>query len=597
MQFTPQFLDQLRSRLAVSEVVGKRVKLIRKGKEYSGLCPFHNEKTPSFTVNDMKGFYHCFGCGAHGDVIRFTMETTGIGYVEAITRLAGEVGMPLPAVSREQQQRYQKTATLYEAMELACAFFQKNLFTTLGAGAREYLKQRQVSNEMVAAFRIGFAPNNRSALKSFLKGKGVPDATIKAAGLLSEGNGESYDKFRNRLIFPITDIRKRVIAFGGRIMGEGQPKYLNSPETELFHKGEVLYALSQARQAIHEAGSIVVTEGYMDVIAMHEAGIAETVAPLGTAITENHLAMLWKLASEPVLCLDGDEAGKRAMFRVAEMALKSLKPGHSLKFCTLPVKMDPDDVIRSQGVGAMRTLLEKSMPLSEILWDTCLEQMPVQTPEHKAALEARLMEYVGQIADTKVQTYYRRYFQEKLWEFNRGQKFQKLPIKQGKLPQPATFQSFMLEAPRSAIEHCEYVLLGIILKHPELLDDPVIEEQFSHIELVSEKLDKMRVVVLEMKNFAPTLKGEVGDVLSAMDAQGFRKEAWEALREWERASHVPGAVAESPGSIWERVSHSHHIAILEREYGKKLLEMTAEAEAKAFELKKEIDTLKEKSGV
>ena len=595
MHFSPQFLDALRSRVQISEVVGRRVRLQRKGKEYLGLCPFHNEKTPSFTVNDEKGFYHCFGCGAHGDAVRFTMETTGMGYVEAITRLAEEVGLPLPVVSKEEQRHYERTAVIYEALELACSFYKKNLAYPVGEPARNYIRQRGLSGEMVALFRLGYAPATRTALKSFLQSKGVPERVMKAAGLLAEKDGATYDRFRNRLIFPITDSRNRVIAFGGRILGEGLPKYLNSPETELFRKGEVLYAFPQARQAIHDAGTVVVTEGYMDVIALHGAGIAYAVAPLGTAITERHLALLWRMAKEPVLCLDGDTAGKKAMLRVAEMSIKFLKPGVSLRFCMLPAKMDPDDVIRKQGAGAMQQMIASAMPLSEVLWEDCLLQVPGKTPEHRAELETRVMDYVAMIKDARVQSYYRRFFQERLWELNRGTRYAAKPSGSGN-GQEKHLRGIRLSGDVSPILRHEYVLIGLVLKYPELLDNPLIEEEFSHIEFSSEILDNMRVATLEVRNFAPLLKEGGNDGVQQMVVRGFEKEAGSALRELEQVECLPGRQSDVP-LMWEQSVIAHQLAMVEQEYAGKLLEMTEEAEVKAQGLRKEIDTLKEKLSI
>src|SRR6266446_6157381 len=355
MRFTPQFLDELRARLPVSEVVGKRVKLKKAGREWKGLSPFQQEKTPSFTVNDQKGFYHDFSSGKHGDIISFLMETEGVGFTEAVERLAQMAGVPLPAVTPDAARHEQRRKTLYDVMELAAKFFIDTLASRNGAKARGYLGDRGISPTVQVQFRIGYAPSDRFALKEHLGAQNIPVEDMIEAGLLYSGDDipVPYDRFRDRVMFPITDLRGRVIAFGGRALEKDvNAKYLNSPETPLFHKGDNLYNLASARVAAYNGSSLVVVEGYIDVIAMVGAGFAASVAPLGTALTENQLALLWKMADEPILCFDGDKAGQKAAWRAADMALPHLLPGKSLRFALLPEGQDPDDLARSGGRGA-----------------------------------------------------------------------------------------------------------------------------------------------------------------------------------------------------------------------------------------------------
>ena len=385
MAFPPRFLDELRQRLSLAEVVGRRVKLIRRGREFVGLCPFHNEKTPSFNVVEEKCFYHCFGCGAHGDVIGFTMQTESLSFPEAVEQLARRAGLEVPQESREERERAVREATLQGAVDAACAFFEQTLHGPDGRAARAYLDQRGLDDATIRRFRLGFAPDGRDQLKRALVSSIIPESLLTEAGLLRkpEGGGASYDYFRNRVIFPIGDRRGRVIAFGGRVLDDGQPKYLNSPDTPLFQKGRVLYGWALARIAAAKDPSAIVVEGYMDVIALHRAGFATAVAPLGTALTEVQIEDLWRIAPEPVLCFDGDAAGQRAAARALARALPILKPGLSLRFATLPAAEDPDSLILHHGPAAMRELLDRAQPLAEVLWRVEAGQ-PIDTPERRA---------------------------------------------------------------------------------------------------------------------------------------------------------------------------------------------------------------------
>jgi DNA primase len=417
MRFTPQFLDELRARLPVSEVVGKRVKLKRAGREWKGLSPFQQEKTPSFTVNDQKGFYHDFSSGKHGDIISFLMETEGVGFAEAVERLASMAGVPLPAATPDAARHEQRRKTLYDVMELAAKFFADTLASRNGAKARGYLGDRGISPTVQLQFRIGYAPSDRFALKEHLGAQNIPVEDMVEAGLLYSGDDipVPYDRFRDRVMFPITDLRGRVIAFGGRALEKDvSAKYLNSPETPLFHKGDNLYNLAPARLATHNGSSLVVVEGYIDVIAMVGAGFPASVAPLGTALTENQLALLWKMVDEPILCFDGDKAGQKAAWRAADMALPHLKPGKSLRFALLPEGQDPDDLARSGGRGAIEEVISAARGLADVIWSREIEGGTFATPERRAALEARIRELSNGIGDEAVRRYYRQDFSERL---------------------------------------------------------------------------------------------------------------------------------------------------------------------------------------
>ena len=426
MRFSAQFLDELRARLPVSEVVGRRVKLRKAGREWKGLSPFNKEKTPSFFVNDQKMAWFDFSSGKNGNIFDFVMQTEGVTFPEAVERLAHEAGMPLPKVSYEDEAREQRRKTLHDVVELAAKFFEATLASRAGARGRGYLADRGIDPATQVAFRLGYAPNERFALKEHLGKEGVSVEDMVAAGLLISGDDipVPFDRFRDRVIFPIGDLRGRVIAFGGRTLEkDAQPKYLNSPETPLFHKGATLYNIANARLAAHNAGksaqdspsaSVIAVEGYVDVIAMASAGFEATVAPLGTALTAEQLALTWKMADEPVLCFDGDGAGRRAAYRAVDIALPLLKPGKSLKFATLPEGNDPDDLVRTGGREAVVELIGGARPLADVLWTRETETNPHDTPERRAALEARLGEVTATIADETVRKYYRQDFGARL---------------------------------------------------------------------------------------------------------------------------------------------------------------------------------------
>ncbi len=410
MRFPPGILDEIRARLPVSEVVGKRVRLQKAGREWKGLSPFNAEKSPSFFVNDQKGFYHDFSSGKHGDIFTFLMETEGLPFPEAVEKLAALAGVELPKVSREAVEQEQKAKGLGEAMALAAAFFQAELKGGRGSRARNYLDGRALTIQTREQFGIGYAPAERFALRDHLAGKGVSVEVMVEAGLLvtADDIAVPYDRFRDRVMFPICDVRGRVIAFGGRALEKDVPaKYLNSPDTPLFHKGRVLYNHHNARKAAHDRGTVIAVEGYVDVIAMSVAGFANTVAPLGTALTPDQIALLWRMADEPILCFDGDKAGRRAAWRAVDTALPLLQPGKSLRFAMLPEGQDPDDLARSGGQQALARVLDAAQPLVDVLWAREVEAGPLDTPERRAALEKRLREILSGVKDEDLRRHYR----------------------------------------------------------------------------------------------------------------------------------------------------------------------------------------------
>ncbi len=405
MTLTPQFLDDLRARTTLSTLVGATTKLQRAGREWKACCPFHNEKSPSFYVNDDKGFYHCFGCGAHGDAIRWMTEQRGLPFMDAVKELAQTAGMEVPAPDRQSAERAERAKGLHEAMADAAAWYTDQLMGIAGAEARQVLAKRGIGAETARALGLGFAPDSRGKLRDALKSYGDP-ILVEAGLLIQVEDKPPYDRFRGRLMIPIRDPRGRPVAFGGRIIGDGEPKYLNSPETPLFDKGRTLYNLDRALPAARKSGRVIVVEGYMDVIALAQGGFGEAVAPLGTALTEAQLDRLWRIADVPILCFDGDGAGQKAAIRAATRALPLLAPGRSLAFVTLPNGLDPDDLVRSQGPGAFEALLGQTQPLVDRLWRHELAAEPLDTPEQRAGLKARLNDLAGTIADGNVKYEY-----------------------------------------------------------------------------------------------------------------------------------------------------------------------------------------------
>ena len=532
MSFPQSFLDDLRARVGLADIVGTSVKLIKRGREYSGLCPFHSEKSPSFTVNEQKGFYHCFGCGAHGDVISFVMNTRGLTFVEAVEVLANQVGMDVPKPSREAQEREKKAKTLYEVMEAACVFYERVLHMPEGREGLEYFRRRGLDDKTIAEFRLGFAPDNRGALKAALKREEFDEPLMIEAGLLIEPEDQgrqTYDRFRGRVMFPILDRRGRVVAFGGRVMGDTKPKYLNSPDTALFHKGQLLYGLPQAREASQQDAPIIVTEGYMDVIALHRAGFRGAVAPLGTAVTEEQIGELWKMTNEPILCLDGDAAGKRAAVRAAERALPILRPGKSLLFSILPEGEDPDSLMAgANGFASFRKILDSAVPLAELVWRMDVVGRATDTPERRAALEADIQKRISAIGDDAVRSQYQSMFRDRIWQlfkgdrakgggsrpapgggyqnkkFNRGGKGGKKDYFWEPAGKAVPGMSRPPMQKRRVVQDC--ILLVTLINHPHLHED--VGERLGIYTCADSDLDNLRRAVLKLLDGDPGLDSE-----------------------------------------------------------------------------------------
>jgi DNA primase len=407
MAISPQWLDELRSRITLSALIGRTVKVTKAGREFKACCPFHNEKTPSFTINDGKGFYHCFGCSAHGDAIRWMTDQRGLSFMDAIKELASEAGMEVPAADPQAAKRAERAKSLYDVMEAAQKWFAQQL---QGSVAEAYLAKRKLTKKTISEFGFGFAPESRNKLREALKSFG--DAMLIESGLLiSVDDKEPYDRFRGRLMIPIRDPRGRVIAFGGRILGEGEPKYLNSPDTPLFDKGRTLYNVHNAAPASRQSNRIIVAEGYMDVIALAQAGFTDAVAPLGTALTEQQIKMLWRMTDKPLVCFDGDEAGRKASMRAAIRALPFIEPGYSLQFVDLPPGQDPDDIISANGAGEMGRIFERAHNLVDHIWSEERRKIPFNKKpdaDDRIALRDRLEKIARTISNPMVAKEYER---------------------------------------------------------------------------------------------------------------------------------------------------------------------------------------------
>jgi DNA primase len=532
MRFSPQFLDELKARLLVSEVVGKRVKLIRAGREFKGLSPFNKEKTPSFFVNDHKQAWFDFSSGQNGSIFDFIMQSEGVTFPEAVERLAAMAGVALPKQTREDEEREQKRKSLYEVIELAAKFFETTLASRAGAKARGYLADRGLDPATQLKFRLGYAPPDRFALKEHLGAQGVPVPDMIEAGVLVAGDDipVPYDRFRDRVMFPIGDLRGRIIAFGGRALEkDARAKYLNSPETPLFHKGANLYNLATARQAAHDGATVVAVEGYVDVIAMVSAGFPAAVAPLGTALTDDQLGLLWKMADEPVLCFDGDKAGVRAAYRALDLALPRLKPGKSLKFALLPEGQDPDDLVRTAGREAVAEVIQAARPLAGMLWSRETESHVFDTPERRAALESRLGEVMQGIADETVRRYYREDFRARLNQFlsppaavsnqqwRRGERnerggqprrFQRRTDAMGRNTPYVVVSQQLANSPvhrghRTSFSRREALILQAALNHPWLLHDHL--EELASLEFRHADAERLKATLIDIAAHAAAL--------------------------------------------------------------------------------------------
>ena len=420
MKFSIETLNEIKDKISVSQVVEKTVQLKKRGKEFVGLSPFTKERTPSFTVNDEKQFYHCFSTNKHGDIFTFLVEVGGLSFPEAVEKLADEAGVQLRTFSPAEEEKINKSKKIFEALEISKSFFSSQIFDDNNSLALKYIRERGLDDKIINSYEIGYAPQGNK-LEKFLLSKGVSHEIMTLAGMTIKDEKKKdnfYDRFRNRIIFPIRDIRNRVVGFGGRVINSNdQPKYLNSPETPVFHKGSLLYNFSKIRPNLKNNDNLIVVEGYMDVVSLASKGFQNAVAPLGTAITETQLNILWKDSDSPIICFDGDKAGKQASFRATEIALKLLKPNKTLRFINLPDNLDPDDYIKNFGLESFNKFVDNASPLQSIIWDLCLQESNIDTPEGKAGFESMLRAKLNLIGDKSIKKHYGLLFKDMLNQF------------------------------------------------------------------------------------------------------------------------------------------------------------------------------------
>jgi DNA primase len=581
MSLPPGFLDELRTRSSLSQVVGRKVIWdVRKSNQAKGdmwaPCPFHQEKSASFHVDDRKGFYYCFGCHAKGDAISFVRETENVGFMEAVEILAREAGMPVPARDPQAQQKADRRTQLTEVMEMAVRFFRLQLNTGAAAGARAYLEQRGLDTPALERWEIGYAPEQWQGLWDHLKRQNVPDDLILGAGLAkpSSKGGQPYDTFRGRIIFPIRDGRGRAIAFGGRAMDPNDnAKYLNSPETELFDKGRNLFNQGPARTAAGKGQPLIVAEGYMDVIALASYGFEAAVAPLGTAITESQLQMLWRIAPEPIIALDGDTAGMRAAMRLIDLALPLLEAGKSLRFALMPGGKDPDDLLREEGAPALQALLDDAIPMVRLLWQRETDGRVYDSPERKAALDKALRDKIRLIRDPSIRSHYGQEIKDLRWQLFRPRRspapkgdrragpgsWSAMPLS----AMPSTKASALATAPSSAVT--EHLREGVILA--ALATCPQVIENFES------DLERMRCADPFHMQLRDLLLRQVGSDIDTMRAEISAAFGADALENLLKQSHVavipcirtPGDVNKVMMTVAEELAKLHAMRGLDAE--------------------------------
>jgi DNA primase len=531
MALPPQFLDELRARTPLAAVIGRRVRLARSGRQWKGCCPFHGEKTPSFYVYD--DHYHCFGCGVHGDAITFVMQSQGASFPEAVDQLAAEAGMAVPTPSPEAAEAEKRRMDLAGVLDAAAASYQRRLLLPEGKAARDYLLNRGLSDDTIRRYGLGWSGEGRGAIAADLGRDNVTQEQMIDSGLMrrDDETGRVFDLFFNRVMFPIRDRRGRTISFGGRTMGDGQAKYVNGPETALFSKRRTLYGLDLAREAVRRGATLVVVEGYMDVIALGQAGFEAAVAPLGTALTEEQLTELWRLSPAPVLCFDGDAAGARAAARAAELALPMLAPERTLRLISLPAGDDPDSLVRSRGAHAFQSMLDGARPLAECLYDLLHEGVSDATPEQRAAFRAKLDDAARKIPDKALADEYREVLRTRFYasrrrdrdnarpangsRFNRTASSPTLPIRTG--PRP-------LANPAAVAAERARILTAILLRHPHLFRD--VEHAYAGLEL-EPPLTQLRDAITEWAIHAEVLDSQA--LMDHLDGFGLRTEVERVL--------------------------------------------------------------------
>lgn len=578
MALPPQFLEELRSRLSVSEVVMKRMRLQRAGREFKAPCPFHNEKTPSFYVNDQKNFFHCFGCGAHGDQIGFVMRHDNLSFMEAVEHLAAEAGMQVPQATPQERQQYERQKSLYDLVEQATRYYERELYNPGGRAALDYLRRRGLNDEAIARFRLGYAPQDGAPLRSLLSEAGYSEADMVEVGLFKrpEAGRAIRNFFWNRVMFPVTDRRGQVVAFGGRVLEGDGPKYINSAENPLFHKGNLLYGMSRARQAASDGQKLIVTEGYMDVISCVLAGFEGAVAPLGTAMTETQIQVLWKLAPEgqrnPILCFDGDNAGRRAAMRAVERVLPILTPDATVRIAFMPDKEDPDSLIRSGGREAFQGVLDRALSLEDFIWELIRQGEDAKTADGRLRIEAGINQMMEKITDKSVQYSYRSVLREKLRAAIRaggggfggtgGGGARPRRQQPGEVPVSRLWDSrFRSATLRTEPRRREPYLLLTVIHHPELFQD--IGETLAGAEFADGEMEALRQALVACLTTESALDAD--GLKRHLSSRGFQETLDSLLSADAPKFAQPGASIETAKSGWQEVWLSSEDGLLQRE--------------------------------
>ncbi|WP_375332502.1 DNA primase [Candidatus Tisiphia endosymbiont of Psammoecus bipunctatus] len=552
MRIPLEFYELLRTRINLSDIVRQKVVLTKKSGNYLGLCPFHVEKSPSFTVNDAKKFYYCFGCAVHGDVIKFVSNFSGLSYKEAAIKLANDYGIELPKLTAAQQKLYEESDELFDILEMAERFFTSQLSQEVCS----YLHDRGISKEAIKEFSIGFAPPAK-ALQKFFEKKSISLKKLQKAGLVGKrDDGTIYEIFYNRIIFPIKNVYNKVVGFGGRVLGEGLPKYLNSPETILFQKNETLYGENNAISVAYKKNHSILVEGYLDVIALHQAGFKEAMASLGTSVTENHLQKLWRAGDEIVLCLDGDIAGIKATHRVINLVLPLINGNKKISFVVLPSGSDPDDIINKDGVGSFTQIFDKRINLSEMIWRSEYEGKIFSTPEDKAILEKNLGDYCKQIKDKLLSNNYYRYFKDQIW--------QNLIKRQNKVT--ITSSNITSTTPNySEIEILEQTFCIILVKFPEMTKKQEIKDFLLTLNFQNKMLEAFRDWY-----FAEIISNNILDqenIIGLAEKTGF----YDTFSVLSKSNNLFLDLSFNKDDIdsdllWQWLHKKHHLVLLKQEY-------------------------------
>ena len=586
MKFSINTLNEIKEKISVSQVVEKSVQLKKRGKEFIGLSPFNKERTPSFTVNDEKQFYHCFSTNKHGDIFTFLVEVEGLSFPEAVEKLAQEAGVPLRNLSPLEEEKFDKEKKIYQALEFSKSFFSSQIFDQNNSFALKYLKNRSINNDTIQEYEIGYAPGG-NRLEKFLTSKGISHEIMILAGMIISNENKKdnfYDRFRNRIIFPIRDVRNRIVGFGGRVINnDDQPKYLNSPETPVFHKGGLLYNFSKVRPGLKNKDNIIVVEGYMDVISLASKGFLNSVAPLGTAITETQLNILWKENDNPIICFDGDEAGKQASFRVTEIALKLLKPNKSLRFISLPKNIDPDDYIKDNGLENFNKLIDNPLPLTDLVWDYCLKESEIDTPEGKAGFESLLRKKINLINDKSVKRHYGIFFKKMLDEFFYEKKLPRLNnnIKSTKqFKNQSNIKSSILGVGGQLPSDLEALVISGILTFPQLIKKHF--ETLESFDIQNSRLKDIRdnVLTFVKKEYSDLDIDLLKEFIEKNYQTFFQKDLKFANKFWQKKEGIDFDII---STIWvEILKDDQHIKNLSRDISVSKKEIKNEDDERRF---------------